>query len=98
MTKRSVINVVFLCLSNNRSTSRSDNVFSVNCQSLFTFDSDILFININKTLSLVFYMDLILFTLNEDNSAVIVFDGEKCLGLAEITDKKRLVPKRVLNL
>ena len=29
---------------------------------------------------------------------VIVFDGEKCLGLAEITDKKRLVPKRVLNL
>lgn len=29
---------------------------------------------------------------------VIVFDGEKCLGLAEITEKKRLVPKRVLNL
>ena len=29
---------------------------------------------------------------------VLVFDGEKCLGLAEITDKKRLVPKRVLNL
>lgn len=29
---------------------------------------------------------------------VIVFDGEKCLGLAEITDRKRLVPKRVLNL
>lgn len=28
----------------------------------------------------------------------IVFDGEKCLGLAQITDKKRLVPKRVLNL
>ena len=28
---------------------------------------------------------------------VLVFDGEKCLGLAEITDKKRLVPKRVLN-
>lgn len=28
----------------------------------------------------------------------VVFDGEKCLGLAEITDKKRLVPKRVLNL
>jgi tRNA pseudouridine55 synthase len=28
----------------------------------------------------------------------LVFDGEKCLGLAEITDKKRLVPKRVLNL
>ena len=26
---------------------------------------------------------------------VLVFDGEKCLGLAEITDKKRLVPKRV---
>lgn len=31
-------------------------------------------------------------------SQVLVFDGEKCLGLAEITDKKRLVPKRVLNL
>ena len=31
-------------------------------------------------------------------AAVLVFDGEKCLGLAEITDKKRLVPKRVLNL
>ncbi|MCU4594509.1 tRNA pseudouridine(55) synthase TruB [Acinetobacter radioresistens] len=29
---------------------------------------------------------------------VLVFEGEKCLGLAEITDKKRLVPKRVLNL
>ena len=29
---------------------------------------------------------------------VLVFDGEKCLGLAEISDKKRLVPKRVLNL
>ncbi len=29
---------------------------------------------------------------------VLVFDGEKCLGLAEVTDKKRLVPKRVLNL
>lgn len=29
---------------------------------------------------------------------VLVFDGEKCLGMAEITDKKRLVPKRVLNL
>lgn len=29
---------------------------------------------------------------------VLVFDGEQCLGLAEITDKKRLVPKRVLNL
>ena len=29
---------------------------------------------------------------------VLVFDGEKCLGLAEITDKKRLVPKRDLNL
>ena len=28
----------------------------------------------------------------------VVFDGEKCLGLAEITEKKRLVPKRVLNL
>jgi Pseudouridine synthase II TruB, C-terminal. len=29
---------------------------------------------------------------------VLVFDGERCLGLAEITDRKRLVPKRVLNL
>lgn len=29
---------------------------------------------------------------------VLVFAGEKCLGLAEITDRKRLVPKRVLNL
>lgn len=28
----------------------------------------------------------------------LVFDGEKCLGLAEITERKRLVPKRVLNL
>lgn len=29
---------------------------------------------------------------------VLVFDGDRCLGLAEITDKKRLVPKRLLNL
>ncbi|CAB1208035.1 tRNA pseudouridine(55) synthase TruB [Acinetobacter bouvetii] len=29
---------------------------------------------------------------------VLVFDGERCLGLAEITDRQRLVPKRVLNL
>ncbi|WP_445114861.1 tRNA pseudouridine(55) synthase TruB [Acinetobacter sp. WZC-1] len=29
---------------------------------------------------------------------VLVFDAETCLGLAEITDKNRLVPKRVLNL
>lgn len=29
---------------------------------------------------------------------VLVFDGERCLGLAEITDQQRLVPKRVLNL
>jgi tRNA pseudouridine55 synthase len=29
---------------------------------------------------------------------VLVFDGEKCLGLAEISDRKRLIPKRVLNL
>ncbi|MBF7682826.1 tRNA pseudouridine(55) synthase TruB [Acinetobacter sp. B5B] len=29
---------------------------------------------------------------------VLVFDGDHCLGLAQITDKKRLVPKRVLNL
>ena len=38
---------------------------------------------------------------NIDHAAaeqVVVFDGDKCLGLAEITDKKRLVPKRVLNL
>lgn len=28
----------------------------------------------------------------------LVFDGDKCLGLAEITEGKRLVPKRVLNL
>lgn len=35
---------------------------------------------------------------HEQEAAVLVFDGEKCLGLAEITDKKRLVPKRVLNL
>lgn len=33
-----------------------------------------------------------------EESQVLVFDGELCLGLAEITDKKRLVPKRVLNL
>ncbi|MBO3671150.1 tRNA pseudouridine(55) synthase TruB [Acinetobacter soli] len=31
-------------------------------------------------------------------SEVLVFDGKRCLGLAEITDKKRLVPKRILNL
>ena len=35
---------------------------------------------------------------HEAEAQVLVFDGEKCLGLAEITDKKRLVPKRVLNL
>ena len=35
---------------------------------------------------------------HEAAAEVLVFDGEKCLGLAEITDKKRLVPKRVLNL
>lgn len=29
---------------------------------------------------------------------VLVFDQNQCLGLAEITDKKRLVPKRLLNL
>ncbi|MCY1437582.1 tRNA pseudouridine synthase B [compost metagenome] len=29
---------------------------------------------------------------------VLVFSEERCLGLAEITDKKRLVPKRILNL
>lgn len=35
---------------------------------------------------------------HEAEAQVLVFDGEKCLGLAEITDKKRLVPKRVLKL
>lgn len=38
---------------------------------------------------------------NIDHDAVpevLVFEGERCLGLAEITDKKRLVPKRLLNL
>ena len=35
---------------------------------------------------------------HEAEAQVLVFDGEKCLGLAEITDRKRLVPKRVLNL
>ena len=35
---------------------------------------------------------------HDADAEVLVFDGEKCLGLAEITDKKRLVPKRVLNL
>ena len=38
---------------------------------------------------------------NIDHSAeaeVLVFSDERCLGLAEITDKKRLVPKRILNL
>ncbi|WP_448760871.1 tRNA pseudouridine(55) synthase TruB [Acinetobacter tandoii] len=38
---------------------------------------------------------------NIDHAAeaqVLVFDGEKCLGLAEINDRKRLIPKRVLNL
>lgn len=29
---------------------------------------------------------------------VLVFHGDQCLGLAEITERKRLVPKRVLNL
>ncbi|MGQ9373462.1 tRNA pseudouridine(55) synthase TruB [Acinetobacter tandoii] len=38
---------------------------------------------------------------NIDHAAeaqVLVFDGDKCLGLAEINDRKRLIPKRVLNL
>ncbi len=38
---------------------------------------------------------------NIDHAAteeVLVFDGEHCLGLAEINDKKRLIPKRILNL
>lgn len=32
------------------------------------------------------------------DAQVLVFDGERCLGLAEITEQKRLVAKRVLNL
>lgn len=32
------------------------------------------------------------------DAQVLVFDGERCLGLAEITEHKRLVAKRVLNL
>lgn len=38
---------------------------------------------------------------NIDHAAeaqVLVFEGDKCLGLAEISEKKRLIPKRVLNL
>lgn len=35
---------------------------------------------------------------HEEAEQVLVFDGKLCLGLALITDKKRLVPKRVLNL
>ena len=35
---------------------------------------------------------------HEAAAEVLVFEGEKCLGLAEITDRKRLVPKRILNL
>ncbi len=35
---------------------------------------------------------------HEAAAEVLVFGGEKCLGLAEITDRKRLVPKRILNL
>jgi tRNA pseudouridine55 synthase len=35
---------------------------------------------------------------HDAEAQVLVFDGEKCLGLAEINDKKRLIPKRVLNL
>lgn len=35
---------------------------------------------------------------HEQQDQVLVFDGEKCLGLAAITENKRLVPKRVLNL
>lgn len=33
-----------------------------------------------------------------EEAQVLVFDGDKCLGLAEVTNGKRLVPKRVLNL
>ena len=35
---------------------------------------------------------------HEAAAEVLVFNGDLCLGLAEITDKKRLVPKRLLNL
>ncbi|EEY92433.1 MULTISPECIES: tRNA pseudouridine(55) synthase TruB [Acinetobacter] len=35
---------------------------------------------------------------HEAAAEVLVFNGDRCLGLAEITDKKRLVPKRLLNL
>ena len=35
---------------------------------------------------------------HEAAAEVLVFEGEKCLGLAVITDRKRLVPKRILNL
>lgn len=35
---------------------------------------------------------------HEAAAEVLVFEGEKCLGLAEITDRKRLIPKRILNL
>lgn len=35
---------------------------------------------------------------HEQADQVLVFDEDICLGLAQITDKKRLVPKRVLNL
>lgn len=35
---------------------------------------------------------------HEAATEVLVFNGDRCLGLAEITDKKRLVPKRLLNL
>lgn len=35
---------------------------------------------------------------HEAVAEVLVFNGDLCLGLAEITDKKRLVPKRLLNL
>ena len=38
---------------------------------------------------------------NIDHAAeaqVLVFDGDKCLGLDEINDRKRLIPKRVLKL
>ena len=35
---------------------------------------------------------------HEAMAEVLVFEDEHCLGLAEITNKKRLVPKRLLNL
>ncbi|WP_317505797.1 tRNA pseudouridine(55) synthase TruB, partial [Acinetobacter baumannii] len=35
---------------------------------------------------------------DSENTSPQPNQDERCLGLAEITDKKRLVPKRILNL